>query len=432
MRFENGVQKSVSLRFRDAKTFTTQSSSGIASTQSKARNHNLLTLTLLLRCHLLKNGGYVVAICRLKGIHQVRKRLANAKIREYHYAFRGGPQFWHSDNGVAIGSPDYVAAFSNAAKPGRLTKIPDIASGSTTRAVIERYRRSLHFQKLAERTQSDYEKYLKSFDTEFGVDPIKMFEEKESLGEIRTWKEQWSHSPKSYDYATSVVTRLLNWARDEDVALSNHHHVNVARLYKSNRSEIIWLPEELRALLAVANDREARVVIAASEGGLTPQDIGILTRDRVQNTPKGRRLLFKRSKSKKVTSIPVTPALAKLIDETPNEQKQLIISLDGRRPQPERASGIVRDLKARANAAAATNTTLYHIRDELRLYDMRGTAATELLRAGCSLNEIAVTMGWGLRHAANIIEKYAAIVPEVADEVLAKLTAARRESEDSK
>ncbi|MEX1663601.1 tyrosine-type recombinase/integrase [Thioclava sp. 15-R06ZXC-3] len=174
------------------------------------------------------------------------------------------------------------------------------------------------------------------------------------------------------------------------------------------------------------------IQIAASEGGLAPQDIGILTRDHVQNTPKGRRLLFKRLKSKKVTRIPVTPALAKLIDETPNEQKQLIVSLDGRRLQPERASGIVRDLKARANAAAATNTTLYHIRDELRLYDMRGTAATELLRAGCSLNEIAVTMGWGLRHAANIIEKYAAIVPEVADEVLAKLTAARRESEDSK
>ncbi|WP_343079749.1 hypothetical protein [Ostreiculturibacter nitratireducens] len=31
---------------------------------------------------------------------------------------------------------------------------------------------------------------------------------------------------------------------------------------------------------------------------------------------------------------------------------------------------------------------------------------------------------WELRHAANIIEKCAAVVPEVADEVLAKLTAA--------
>ncbi|MEY8840180.1 hypothetical protein AB9K41_14235, partial [Cribrihabitans sp. XS_ASV171] len=93
---------------------------------------------------------------------------------------------------------------------------------------------------------------------------------------------------------------------------------------------------------------------------------------------------------------------------------------------PERASGIVRDLKARANAAAEEDSTKIHIRDELRLYDMRGTAATELLRAGCSLNEIAVTRGWGLRHAANIIEKYAAVVPEVADEVLDKLNAQRK------
>jgi hypothetical protein len=78
------------------------------------------------------------------------------------------------------------------------------------------------------------------------------------------------------------------------------------------------------------------------------------------------------------------------------------------------------------NAAAESDPKAITIRDELRLYDMRGTAATELLRAGCSLNEIAVTMGWGLRHAGNIIEKYAATVPEVADEVLAKLTIARQ------
>lgn len=101
----------------------------------------------------------------------------------------------------------------------------------------------------------------------------------------------------------------------------------------------------------------------------------------------------------------------------------------GNRLTPERASQIVRDLKVRANQAASKGQSGHHIRDDLRLYDMRGTAATELLRAGCSLNEIAVTMGWGLRHASNIIEKYAALVPEVSDEVLRKLMEARREAE---
>ena len=101
-----------------------------------------------------------------------------------------------------------------------------------------------------------------------------------------------------------------------------------------------------------------------------------------------------------------------------------MVSLEGHRLTPERASQIARDLKDRANKLAKADQMRTPIRDELRLYDLRGTAATALLRADCSLNQIAVTMGWGLRHAANIIEKYAALVPEVSDEVLEKLKVA--------
>ncbi|WP_421906751.1 hypothetical protein [Mameliella sp.] len=48
---------------------------------------------------------------------------------------------------------------------------------------------------------------------------------------------------------------------------------------------------------------------------------------------------------------------------------------------------------------------------------MRGTAAT----AGCALKEVAVCMGRGLRHRANFIERDAAQVPQIADEVHNKL-----------
>ena len=47
---------------------------------------------------------------------------------------------------------------------------------------------------------------------------------------------------------------------------------------------------------------------------------------------------------------------------------------------------------------------------------------------GRSLEEIAITMGWGIRHAGNIIEKYTALVPEKPDDVLLKLAKARREA----
>lgn len=362
----------------------------------------------------------------LKGIHRVKKPVKGGAVKEYHYAYRGGSQFWSSESSCKVNSSEYFFAFLEASKPHLLRAVPKPAAEVSTTDVIGRYRESVHYKNLAERTRRDYDKYLNSFEEAFGVDPIKLFEEKGAIAEIREWKEQWAHSPKQYDYATSVATRLLNWARDEDAAIAVHHHMNVARIYKSDRSEIIWLPEELKALLGVASESEARVAIAASEGGLTPQDIGILTREHVQNTPNGRRLFFKRSKTGKAVSIPITPALSKLIDETPSQQKYLIVSIEGKQLKPERASGIIRDLKKRANELASNSQNCIHIRDELRLYDMRGTAATELLRAGCSLNEIAVTMGWGLRHAANIIEKYAATVPEVADEVLEKLTIARQ------
>lgn len=54
----------------------------------------------------------------------------------------------------------------------------------------------------------------------------------------------------------------------------------------------------------------------------------------------------------------------------------------------------------------------------------RGTAATKLLRLGLSLGEIAAFMGWSPRYAAGVIEHYAAVAPELADEILLKLRAA--------
>ena len=372
----------------------------------------------------------------LIGLHRVHKKLADGTVVQYHYAWRGGPQFWNSTSAVVVGTEDYLKGFIEASKPSLRSRAAIPVSGKSTSSVIDRFRKSIHYKSKAPRTKRDYDKYLDEFEKSFGEDPIKLFEEKEAVSEIREWKEKWAHSPKQYDYATSVITRLLNWSQGEGASILTHHHKNIQRVYKSNRSDIIWLPEELMALLNVAVEREQRVVIAASEGGLTPQDIGILTREHVQKTPKGRRLYFRRTKTSTPTSIPVTPALGELIDTTPADQKYLVVSLEGRQLTPERASGIVRSLKKRANAAAEkegkhtveNGRPKIHVRDELRLYDMRGTAATELLRAGCSLNEIAVTMGWGLRHAANIIEKYAALVPEVADEVLSKLTAARKKA----
>ncbi|MDH4540717.1 MULTISPECIES: tyrosine-type recombinase/integrase [Sulfitobacter] len=157
-----------------------------------------------------------------------------------------------------------------------------------------------------------------------------------------------------------------------------------------------------------------------------------LSRKHVQETPKGRRLFFRRQKTDNPVSLPVTEALGRLIDALPQDQELLVTSLTGEPLKALRASQIIRDIKIRHNEKVEQGLLPVRIRDELRPYDMRGTAATALLRAGCSLNEIAVTMGWGLRHASNVIERYAALVPEVTDEVHKKLLKAKRKDAKAK
>ena len=95
----------------------------------------------------------------------------------------------------------------------------------------------------------------------------------------------------------------------------------------------------------------------------------------------GRRLHYRWTKTGRPFSIPVTGDMAWVIDTTPADQDHILVSLDGHPLTPLRASAIARDLMTAANRRVPGS-----IREELRLYDMRGTAATALLRADCSLN----------------------------------------------
>lgn len=46
---------------------------------------------------------------------------------------------------------------------------------------------------------------------------------------------------------------------------------------------------------------------------------------------------------------------------------------------------------------------------------------TRLVRAGCNLGELASHMGWSLQHAAAMLERYAALDPEMTDGILEKV-----------
>lgn len=342
----------------------------------------------------------------LKGVHKVKRPLSDGTHRQHHYAWRGGPKFWSSESGVAIGSPEYVAAFAACARTPR----PAIA---TVPMMIDAYLDSALFRSRRPRTQADYRKWALRLAREFEEDPATIFQEAGSRGEINRWRERWAHSPKQYDYAATVATVILNWAREAGW-VTEHHLDRMKKLYTSDRAEIVWTPQDVATFDATAPEWVRRILGVALETGLRPGDLIRLSWSHVERTPHGRRIVIRTNKRKRAAALPVTPALGAILDATPRDRLTILASHRGRPLSEHRASEAVRQWRDKAGLAR-----------NLRLYDARGTAATRLLRAGCSLEEIATFMGWGLRFAANVIEHYAAASGERSDEILLRLATQR-------
>lgn len=348
-----------------------------------------------------------MARVELKKIHRVKRKLSDGTFRRHHYAWRGGPKFWSSDSGIAENSPAYVAALVEATT----IQNPD---GKTVPEMVDAFIDSPEFQHgLAARTQADYRKWALRFAKEFADDPASIFEEPDSRTEVNNWRKAWSHSPKQYDYAGTVVARVLNWARDERI-IREHHCDRFKKLYEADRSEIVWSPSDVDTFNATAPAWVRRILTAALETGLRPGDLIRLSRNHIEPTPEGRRIRIKTNKKGRTATIPLTPAMAALVDATPRGQLLILLSERGKPLTEHRASEGVRQWRDKAGLSS-----------ELRLQDARGTAATRLLRAGCSLGQIASNMAWSLRYAGAVIERYAAVSPDESDEILTLLSVAK-------
>lgn len=347
----------------------------------------------------------------LKGLHKVKRKVKGAllgttAIRTHHYAWRGGPKFWIEPDHGPINTPEYLAALADCARRPK-------PAGLSTPELVDLYLDSADFRSLKPRTKADYRTWALRFSAAFKDDPAVMFQHPDSRGEVQSWREEWAHSPRAYDYAGQVASVILNWAQNAG-KIAVHHCYRLGLIYKADRAEIIWTPEQIEALLAIAPEWVRRILITACETGLRPGDLVRLSRFHIKPTPKGRHVTIRTNKTGLSASIPVLPALAEVIDATPPGRELILVNDGGRKLTERAASDAVRYWRDKAGVSA-----------ELRLQDARGTAATKLFRAGIELARIAPFMGWSVRYAANIIERYARVDPNASDEILTRLSRER-------
>lgn len=350
---------------------------------------------------------------KLTGINRVRKKLADGTTIEMHYAWRGkgAPCFWRSDSKIKVGSAEYVAALAEA------TPKAVVAKGKF-REVILGWLDSQEFARLAPRTQSDMRTSINhpknGIDLKFGDAPARAFDDPRIRKQVLDWRD--TIGGKVGDDRVRHLQRIVSWALDRG-RLMHHRLTQIKSVYQSSRAEVFWTQEEIAKFVSGAPAHIGRILIAATETGLRPGDLVGLSREHIHPTIAGRRLVIWTSKGKakrRVASVPVTPAMAALIDSLPPGQSAIITNQRGAKYQDEDYLG----------DAVSTWRDKLGLRRELRLYDARGTAATRLFQAGADLREIATHMGWSIKHAAEVIERYVALSPEMTDGLAAKLAEA--------
>lgn len=335
-------------------------------------------------------------------------------IAEYHYAWRGGPRFWDLSKPFKVDSFEYAAAY-RAATSSR------IDPQGTFQAVINEFLDSNEFGQLGERTKTDHRKNIvrsKGIEEVFGKAPMQAFEDKRIRAQILRWKDGFAEG--TGDQMVATMQRIISFAYQRGL-LGEHHLLRIKKRRKSNRAHIIWTQAEIDQFVAGAPPYVGRILVAAVETGLRPGDLQVFSRKDIEKTNSGQSRIIlrtRKSRGRNYASVPVTLRLAELLAELPADQERIIVTAKGKPFEQTDTLG---------QLISEWRDTL-GIRSELRLYDARGTAVTRLVRAGCTLSELATHMDWTFQHAAQMRERYAALDSDMADGILEKVQRRERKA----
>lgn len=336
----------------------------------------------------------------LKGIHVVRKTLADGSVRAYHYAWRGGPRIE-----AEPGTDEYAAEF---AAHKRASKPPPV--GDFMR-LLRAYQRASEFTSLAAKTRKDYGRYLRMIEDEFGDASLRTIEDKRMRRAFKEWRDGFAETPRKADMAWTVLARVLSWAKD-----IGEISVNVCerggRLYDADRSEKVWTEDQVAKALAGLPEHLRRVFMVALWTGQRQGDILRLCWTNYD----GKTIRLKQSKTGARVAIKVGAPLKAMLDGM--ERAQAVILTTGKDGQPWTSDGF-RASWGRAVAALGITGVTFH--------DLRGTAITRLAEASCSESEICAITGHDAGSISNVLGRYLARNEALAAAGITKLERAEQE-----
>lgn len=302
---------------------------------------------------------------RLRGVHAVRVRRRDS-VREYHYAWRGGPRLKGSP-----GSAEYVSSFEEA-HAGR-----KIGPKGAFKEIITKFKGSPKFSKLGVHTTRAYQKHLDEIERRWGSMPIKGLDDPGIRSLFIEWRDSMADRPRTADMAIGTLKVLLAWA-NEYVLITTNQAEPISRLHTVDKSDEIWTKADLDAFAKEASDELCWAVELAICTGLRQSDLIRLA----WNHEKDGAFVFRTRKRNRVVTVPITPACRALLGRI--EKRSTVILTTQRGHRTWTADGLRSSFGKARNEAKVERT----------FHDLRRTAVTAFIAAGLDNNQVASIVGW--------------------------------------
>jgi integrase len=323
---------------------------------------------------------------------------ATAKGREYVYAWRGkgAPRL-----PGAFGSEESLSAWLSA------ISIRKLGLFGTLTGLIDDFKKTPRWLGTAGRksysdsTKRGYEHYLKSVDKQFGDLALVALEDRRIRADILDWRDEiGAKSPRNADYCVQLLSIVINFGMASN-RLAINHALKIEKLYESDRSAFIWLPEDIAALEEAASPEVFRAAKLAALTGFRKTDLMALQWSQIG--PKRIIVDTSKSRGRRMAIVPRYPELNTFLETLPRTGDTVLVNSRG---EPWKAFS--------ASWQTAHDSALAKIKDpqhrarfaELHFHDLRGTAATKLYQIGLSELQMAKWLGWQVKTVTALIERY--------------------------
>lgn len=335
----------------------------------------------------------------LYGVNTTRKRLKDGSVRVYYYHRATGQRLRGKP-----GSPDFLQDYAAAER-----LMQDRLAG-TLNGLIRDYSLSMKFERLADRTKTEYRRMLTKVEGRFGTMPIAALDDPRIRRDFIEWHEAVARASgaREADNRLSVLSAVLTWAARQS-RIGTNHVSGFERLHRVDRSDMIWLPEHVDAFMKVAPVELQRALVLALHTGQRQGDLLRLTWSNYRDGW----LSLTQGKTGRKVELPATETLQSWLASIPRDNAVILTTKTG---LPWKARYFKAQWEAASKAAGIT---------ELHFHDLRGTAITMLSEARCTPPEIAAISGHSLKTVSTILDRYLARTRVLAGNAIARLENAK-------